>query len=183
MQVNESVWNAYQPGYVYPEFVPYLNYNVPFKPNGSSSKSNGSTKDSHGNDVCSVNINKWQHQGPETLVNPELVRKNWGMSFMMKHPKFSQCPPGWIKGEEGWCVAMQPENEAVFYTNKAFVPKIQYWDNYTNGKRGDSKRRISESTDMRSVNPLNGEYTVYYEPKETKRNQKYGLAPSKDSYL
>ena len=64
------------------------------------------------------------------MVNPDIVRINWGLSFARKHGG-DPCPPGFISGDGGFCFPLQPENEQVFYTKKAFIPKNQYFKSYT----------------------------------------------------
>jgi len=173
MESNIPVWSYYQPGFVHPEFVPYLRYPV---------------KDDQGNTIY---INTWEDQGyANGLVNPYIVRKNWGMAFARKHED-DPCPPGFIPGEGGYCFPYQPENEAIFYTKKAFIPKRQYWKSYVDDSR--APQRVSESFDMRSVHPMTGEYVVYYEGcndrpyggmnKTPATNTRYGRNPTKDSYL
>ena len=76
------------------------------------------------------------------------------------------CPPGWKKDTQnlGYCVAEPLRHEPVFYTEKAFIAKKQYFDGPSEQgvvPRNGGYRRVSEQTDMRSVNPLNGHYTVY----------------------
>jgi hypothetical protein len=170
MEVNNPVYAYYQPGYVHPMFYPYV-----YDP----------IKDNNGNLTM---VNRWKVQGSPSFVNPELVRKGWGMAFANKFED-DPCPPGFIKGEGGYCFPRKPDNEPVFYTDKAFIPKRQFWDSYTEsayGKNGDPKiRRVSESFDMRSINPLNGRYDVSYLPVvQNKRHEtQYGLNPTKDSYL
>ena len=191
METDTSVWARYQPGYVDSEFVPYLRE---------------MTTDAWGN---KVEINNWKGPMPRSTVQPELVRINRGLSFMRLFEN-DPCPPGWKKDTQnlGYCVAEPLRHEPVFYTEKAFIAKKQYFDGPSEQgvvPRNGGYRRISEQTDMRSVNPLNGHYTVYYQPVQSSaptryvnptpsddmfdgswnksRQSKYAAMPVRDSYL
>lgn len=184
MEHDQTIWQMYQPGYVDPMYVPYMRTYV---------------KDPWGN---KISTNPWQVQslnpdtpipvdqfrgqngyigGPTGIVDPALFRLNWGMSFMNMFQD-DPCPQGYEKAEGGYCVKYNRDAEAVFYTDKAFVPKNQYFDSYVNTSL--QERRVSEQTDLRSVNPLTGRYTVYYRPNVSDtRATRYGKMPIKDSYL
>lgn len=161
MDANGSVWQRYQPGYVDPEFVPYLRSII---------------NDPYGN---KVSINTWEKQGCPQLVSEDLVRKNWGLRFQRQFDT-DPCPLGWISGPDGYCFREPLKNERVFYTDKAFIAKRQHWDGYT--KQLD--RDISQSTDMRSVNPLTGKYTVYYRSVDSKADTRYAkpIVPDRIQY-
>jgi hypothetical protein len=163
MEVNNSVWARYQPGYVSPEFVPYLREE---------------TIDAWGN---KVEINNWKKQGSEFMVQPELVRVNKGLTFQRLFEE-DPCPVGWTKDKNnmGYCVQAPLRHEPVFYTNKAFIAKNQYWQgpgdsSPANGElnRNEGHRKISEQTDMRSVDPITGQYMVYYRPVMSAANSRY----------
>ena len=160
MEDNTSVWDYYQQGFVHPGYVPYLHKIV---------------TDKWGN---KVKINEWERQGSPSMVAPELVRRNKGMTFQRMF-ETDPCPPGWTKvpGNTGYCVQKELKHEPVFYTDKAFIAKRQYWRGYTDGTQAEaesrSTRRISEQTDLRSVNPLTGQYTIYYKPVESAANTRY----------
>jgi hypothetical protein len=146
MDTNTSVWSYYQPGFIHPEYVPYLKKKV---------------KDGWGNEV---EINTWKHQGCDGLVEPALVRVNKGLTFQRMFDT-DPCPNGWKKAAESYCVREPLKHEPVFYTDKAFIAKRQFFDGYTaNGVRGkiDSLPKASSQTDLRSVNPFTGTYVVYY---------------------
>lgn len=170
MDHNESIWDRYRPGYVDPLYVPYLRTTV---------------KDPKGN---YVNINTWEKIGYSNgMVSPDLVRINWNTSFARKHA-YDPCPVGFRSGEGGYCFPMQPEHEPVFYTEKAFLPKRQFFGSYIDQNR---TKRVSDSFDMRSVSPFTGKYTTFYEGTEDrsyagnskKRNGTiYGKNPTSDSY-
>lgn len=163
MDYNESVWHYYQPGYVHPAFVPYMVSPV---------------RDPWGN---VVEVNTWNNQGyADGSVNPALVRRNWGMKFM-KQFDTDPCPMGFAPAPGGYCTEVEIEHEPVFYTDKAFLTKNQYWNSYV--EDGTKPRRISSSFDLRSVNPLTGRYTVYYQPNLADTGITYGLSPTSDSYL
>ena len=117
------------------------------------------------------------------VVNPDLVRAGWDVGFQLLHPQ-DPCPDGWQKEADGWCRRQEQPYEPVFYTDKAFIARTQFPNGYSRPYRGE-RRRISEQTDLRSVNPLTGQYQVSFQPvvhrKTTSTN--YGGLPSKDSYL
>jgi len=153
METNTSVWHYYQPGFVHPEFFPYLREKV---------------EDYAGN---IVSINPWEKQGClGTLVDPALVRVNKGLTFMRQFDS-DPCPNGFTKGPDSYCFREPLKGEPVFYTNKAFIAKKQYWDGY--GIQNHGARRVSEQTDMRSVNPYSGQYTVYFNPSQWSAPRKY----------
>lgn len=160
MDVNNSVWARYQPGYVTPEFIPYLREQ---------------TTDAWGNQV---EINNWKRSMPSSTVQPELVRMNLGMRFQRLF-EVDPCPPGWKKdpNELAYCIPEELRHEPVFYTNKAFIPLKQYFNGSAESGgvllRDQGYRRISEQTDLRSVNPFTGEYTVYYQPIESSAHTRY----------
>ena len=160
METNSSVWKHYQFGYVPDEFVPYLRE---------------ATTDAWGN---KVEVNNWKGPMPTSTVQPELVRINRGLSFQRLFSS-DPCPPGWVNDPEnlGYCVAETLRHEPVFYTDKAFIPMKQYFDGPADSAgvvpRNGDYRRISEQTDMRSVNPLTGHYTVYYQPVNSSAHTRY----------
>jgi hypothetical protein len=157
---NGSVWKHYQPGFVDDTFIPYLRER---------------TEDAWGNQV---EINMWKDSLPATTVQPELVRINKGMSFMKMFEE-DPCPVGFQKDpvNMGYCIKEELRHEPVFYTEKAFIPLKQYFngpaDNGGVRKRVEDYRRVSEQTDMRSVNPMNGQYTVYFQPLQSSSNTRY----------
>lgn len=171
MEHDQTIWSHYQPGYVDPMFVPYLRTYI---------------QDPWNNQIST---NTWERQslGPKSngyrtgIVDPALFRLNWGQSFMNMFAD-DPCPPGFEKAAGGYCVKSSRDAEPIFYTDKAFVAKNQYFNGYADTT--NQERRISEQTDLRSVNPLTGHYTVYYRPNPGNRNcTRYGKVPTKDSYL
>jgi hypothetical protein len=162
MDVNTPVWGYYQSKFVDPLFVPYLRYPV---------------RDNDGN---IVKINTWSEGAGPGLVNPALIRKNWGQDFQLIYPE-DPTPTGWVKGKDGWAVFVKPEYEPIFYTDKAYTNKRQFPEGYTD--MSYKPRRISDQFDMRSVNPITGKYTVYFEPKISDPSSRYGKNPTRDSYL
>jgi hypothetical protein len=153
MKTNQPVWARYNPGYVDEEFVPYLRDKVP---------------DAWGN---IVSINNWEQQGCEGgMVEPALVRKNWGLRFQRMFDS-DPCPNGFMKTEDSYCVREPLKGEPVFYTPKSFIARRQFWDGYATANPG--ARRVSEQTDLRSVNPLTGDYTVYYGASQWSAPRKY----------
>ncbi len=150
METNQSVWKRYQKGYVDDAYVPYLREIV---------------NDSRGN---KVSINKWEKQGcVGGLIDPALVRVNKGLTFQRMFED-DPCPSGFKKdvNEPSYCVRIPPRHEQVFFTDKAFIPQNQYWPGYSDGNAtrnsGGSVPKSSNTFDLRSVNPLTGNYTVYY---------------------
>lgn len=163
MLANVSPWSYYSPGFVHPDFVPYLRER---------------TTDRWGNQV---EINSWKQQGPSSTVQPELVRINKGMTFQRMFES-DPCPPGWQKTPDssGYCTQMPLRHEPVFYTDKAFIAKNQYWEgpgdpSCAKGElsRTAGIREISEQSDMRSMNPLTGQYKVYFQPLESSGKVRY----------
>src|SRR5437868_4272621 len=127
METNLSVWDYYQPGFVHPEFVPYLREKV---------------KDGWGN---TVSINTWEKQGcVPSMVEPALVRVNKGLTFQKMFDS-DPCPNGFTKAADSYCVREPLKGEPVFYTDKAFVAKRQFWNGY--GDINPGPRRVSEQTD------------------------------------
>lgn len=166
MDVNLSVWDTYLPEYVHPDFVPYLRYD----------SLDGLTT-----------YNSWSLQGnPNGLYSPGQVRKGWGQAFQLLHPD-DPCPNGTIKDPKtGWCYPEQPENIPIFYSKDAFVPKRQFWNSYVSQPSRDSEKfqpRISSNFDMRSINPYNGKYMVYFNSKTDDSYGRYGKNPTSDLYL
>lgn len=156
MITNEGVWDYYQPGFVHSSYVPYLH---------------SKTKDAWGN---TVKINNWEKQGPSSTVQPELVRINKGLKFQKLHEE-DPCPNGFRKDPDnlGYCEIAPLVHEPVFYTDKAFIAKKQFWrgpsdpvQNSANGERSRTQgyRNVSEPTDMRSIDPITGQYAIYYHP-------------------
>ena len=78
-------------------------------------------------------VNRWElaNVKPSSdLVENALVRKGWRWGFQRKHPTYP-CPNGWTPGVDGWCEWAQEEFEPIFYTDKAFLTKNQYWNGYS----------------------------------------------------
>jgi hypothetical protein len=154
MLTNEGVWSYYQPGFVHSAYVPYLRVK---------------DTDAWGN---KVEINTWEEQGPKSMVQPELVRINQGLRFQKMFEE-DPCPVGFTKDPNnlGYCQVAPLRHEPVFYTDKSFIAKKQYWQgpgdpSQAKGElnRNENFREISEQTDMRSVNPITGQYQVVYHP-------------------
>jgi hypothetical protein len=163
MEYNYSVWDYYQPDFVDPGYAPYIRAPV---------------KDEYGNVVMT---NTWDRiPCPNGLVNPALFRKDWGLRFALLHPD-DPCPPGFEKTADSYCIRKPLDYEPIMYTEKAFVPRNQYWSGYTS--RNNVPRDGSDQFDMRSVNPLTGMYTVYYRSNPPPNSGAYGRCPSKESYL
>jgi hypothetical protein len=167
METNESVWTRYQPGYIDDLYFPFHR-----------------TKqtDRWGNEVS---INKWEKQGcVGSLVEPALVRVNKGLTFQRMFDT-DPCPSGFVKSKEepSYCVRVTPKHEQVFYTDKAFIPKRQYWAGYSasEGTRNSTLepdkggvRPPSNTFDMRTVSPFTGNYTIYYESNKASSPVRYG---------
>ncbi len=168
MDAELPVWNYYprdDQSFMDPLYVPYIRTLVK-TPGG----------------LCGVNT--WAKQGyADGFVHPELVRKGWGLGFQRMHPdKDLSCPEGWTSGKDGWCAENEPEFQGTFYTDKAFVPKYQYWDSYAPKLINPRAKQISEF-DMKSVNPFTGNYVIYFNPEPSSMTMKYGSLASKDSLL
>ena len=168
MDINLPVWGYYPKNdqyFIDPLYAPYMRELV-------------ETDDG----ICEVNM--WKKQGyPDGFVNPALVRKGWGLSFQLMHPDKDPCPDGWTKGEDGWCVANQPEfGDHGLYSKDAFVPKYQYWGSYAPRLANPLYKQINEF-DKKSVSPATGNYVVYQNPAPASNREIYGHLPAKDSYL
>jgi len=172
MDINLPLWGYYPKDnkkFIDPLYVPYQTTKVTTDVDGFEQE-------------CEVN--PWPKQGYASgEVNPALVRRGWGLSYMRMHPdKDRKCPEGWTEGEFGWCASGEPEFKGTLYTNKAFVPAYQYWGGYAPRIKDPMKRRINEF-DNRSVNPWTGDYVLYHTPFPSSMRNKYGSMPSKDSLL
>lgn len=175
METDLNTWDYYQPGWVHPDFVPYMRKEI---------------TDAYGKKIT---VNSWQQQGSPLNVNPALVRKNWRLNFLRKSG-YDPCPPGFHKAAGGYCEQdwIEEEHIPVFYTDKAFIAKRQFWAKDQSLVRGQPMPPLSSSqTDLRSVNPITGKYTIYYDPvkredrKKTSKQQptQYIRSATKDSYL
>ena len=169
MQTNLPVWGYYPKDdsyFIDPMYAPYMRELV-------------RTADGQ---ICEVNPSKKQGY-PDGFVNPSLVRKGWGLDFQLMHPDKDPCPEGWTKGEDGWCVANQPEfGDHGLYSKDAFVPRYQYWGSYA-PRLANARYKEINQFDQRSVSPWTGNYVVYNHPKPASNREVYGHLPSKDSYL
>jgi hypothetical protein len=163
MKNNVSVWDYYQPNFVAPEYAPYLRRYV---------------QDRDGN---TISINTWEKQGCGDLVAPELVRANKGMTFQ-KLFESDPCPTGFKKAPMGYCVEEPLRHQPVFYTDKAFIAKRQFWEGYTT----PVPDRISEQFDMRSVNPLTGQYDIPYlsvvQGSHVRYSRPFSVFPEKEKF-
>lgn len=213
MEINNiSVFDYYKKDWVHPEFVPYLRAN---------------RVDNWGN---KVDVNLWSHQGAPQLVDDQLTRINYGMRFQRMWESDS-CPPGWKKAPphadgkpSAYCERDNLPFQPVLYTDKAFIAKRQNFNGYTKpniqaqkvmNARSDNQPQlnmtyndlkqtnVSDTFDMRSINPFTGHYVEYFGAKphhrtryinpnavdglrgEWYRNEQsnYGSLPMSDSYL
>lgn len=177
MEVNLPVWSYYTPGFVDPLYQPYQTHDI-------------STPDG----VCKVNT--WKQQGyANGFVNPDLVRKGWGLDFQLQHPDTDSCPQGWVKHispdgtQTGWCVSSKPDyGEYGLYSKYAFVPKYQYFSGYTIPNNTD-QNEVNEF-DRKSVSPFTGNYisTKSYQQSMTRSQdqrfrQKHQKLPSQYSLI
>jgi hypothetical protein len=162
MITNTPIWAYYQPGFVDPLYVPYMKTPVD---DGEGGK---------------VPINTWAKQGSYVMFPKELVRKGWGMKYQRIFYD-DPCGSAWEK-DGMFCKQKDLEYEPIFYTEKAFIPRIQHWNAYGT-KSCDERRNVSEPTDMRSVNPLTGRYEVSFPPRPKIKGTRYMLSPTTDSYL
>lgn len=169
MLINLPVWDYYPKDdkkFIDPMYVPYQRTLV-------------KTKDGQ---MCPVNT--WAVQGyADGFVNPDLVRRGWGLDFQLLHPDKDPCPEGWTKGEDGWCTSSEPEfGDHGLYSEYAFTPKYQYWDSYTQRTNNAFVREINEF-DNRSINPSTGNFVSYNTSYPSTTTTNYGKLRSKDSYL
>jgi len=177
MDGNTSVWTQYQPGYVHPLYVPYQREK---------------TTDRWGNEIL---LNTWKKNdcagaGLSGMVDPNLLRVNKGLTFQRMFDS-DPCPAGFKKSktDQTYCIRDPPKHEQVFFTDKAFIPKRQYWGGYAseegvrNSARpgftglpegGPSLPRSSSTFDMRSISPLDGRYTVYFDSNKSAADVRYG---------
>lgn len=141
--------------------------------------------------VCKHEINTWKKNGSSSMVHSGHIRKGLNMDFLRVHPS-DPCPGGWTDVGDGFCSRThQQAHESNFYTDKQFAVKHQYHDGYSISQRDQiSKIKLnnydlknSETFLNRSVNPHSGEYVVYHESKFHPRSSKYGIVPSRHSYL
>jgi len=125
------------------------------------------------------------------MVSPGEVRAGWGHDFLKMYPS-DPCPKGWVDVGDGFCTREYTQGqESEFSTPKHFAAKYQYFNSYTVGPR--DRARIDKLKDLdvknsqpflnRSVNPYTGHYVVYYDPIPPKSSTKYGISPSRFSYL
>lgn len=166
MDTNLSVWGYYPKDdkpFIDPLYVPYQYKNVATE-----------------NGVCPVNT--WAGMGCyDGMVNPGLVRKDWGWSFQRMFPDKDPCPPGFTEGMDGWCVKEAPEFDPNYglYSKHAFVPMYQYWNGYGTNEISTELTEL----DPKSINPFTGNFVVYTKPRPNTNTFKYMKTPSKDSYL
>lgn len=165
MNVNLPVWEYYRKGYADPDFEPYQKI---------------ITKDRWGNEVA---INPTKVQGCAGLVEPEIVRINKGLIFQRKFDT-DPCPNGWKKPtgknqqdaiSQSFCVREEIRHEPIFYTDKAFIAKNQYFASVVGKEIDDpSKQSYSNEFDLRSIDHNTGKYHIWYQSKpSSERYQKY----------
>jgi hypothetical protein len=170
MLTNTSVWTRYQPGYIDELVAPFQRKKV---------------IDRWGNEVS---INTWEKLPPVPspecpgLIEPALLRVNKGLTFQRMF-ETDPCPSGFVKSKEepSYCVRVTPKHEQVFYSDKAFIPKRQYWKGYSDGNATrnsssgpEAQRSPSSPFDMRTVDPFTGNYTIYYESNKSASQTRYG---------
>lgn len=155
MDMNYSVWHHYRPNHVDPLYQPYQ-------------KREYQTQDGQ---TCNYNPYK-PEVGPD--VYPEHIRHGWGQAFQNKHSTWP-CPDNFVKGEDNWCHPQEREFEPIFYTEKAFVPAVQFTDSPTYGYKHNN-------FDMRTVHPSTGLYEVYHKGHQP-RNGEYKSISSRHSFV
>jgi hypothetical protein len=133
--------------------------------------------------MCPANRWKDANQGEPPVIYPELVRQGWGMKFQKMFDHFP-CPPGFNNIGDGFCAPYVPENESIFYTDKAYTVRDQYWKGYTQAPMCSNNDRIHRHSpfDQNSVNPFTGEFQTYF-PAVTNKCTDYRRNASKDSLL
>lgn len=171
MLYNASVWDYYPKNdskYLSPMYAPY-------QPWFSRAKDG---------QICPA-PSPFAPQGySDGFVNEGLVRKGWGLSFMLKHTD-DPCPAGWTKESDGMCYENEPEFGSYgngLYSENAFVPKYQYWNGYTQSNKNAFVREINEF-DNRSINPFTGEMISYITSYPAQSTTGYGKLRSKDSLI
>jgi len=184
MNINLPVWDYYKPDFIDPMYVPYQkvqqriyspNRDCPFTPETTFDGMNA--YDDRGEIVpkdnpqvfqtCDINPFKMQN-GMGCSTTECLVRKGWGYSFQRKHSWYP-CPMGFTPGEDRWCYTVDPEFEPVLYTDKAFLPKNQYWNSPSdiNYRQSNLKETAFQrnSFDFRSTNPYTGNFQQSFKSK------------------
>ena len=142
MDANVSVWDYYRDGYVDPTFQPYRKVTTPNQQCVSGHNSHNPYKTSPGPDIF-----------------PETIRNGWGRTFKLKHDRWP-CPTGYIK-EGGWCHPAKPEFTPIFATKDGFRPRV----NFTAERA--PPRRSRNAFDLKSVNPITGQYVDNYASKQS----------------
>ena len=183
MEVNLPVWKYYEDGFVDPMYVPYQ-------------KSWTQIRNNCG-DCVDWPTNTWQ-KFPigGGLASAGQTRRGRGLTFQLEHPD-DPCPMGWKRADcgevdTGYCVKEELEFEPVFYTEKAFIPKNQYWNGYDSCSKGYNSEKLNcpkkgcgidgDALSMRSISPYTGKW-MPYKGKPNKTTSKYATAGTPSSYL
>ncbi len=198
MDINLPILGYYPENdlkFIDPMFVPYQTAKLPID-----------------QDKCFINASTWKNMGNPNYVHPDHFRMDWNLDMQKLHPN-DPCPAGWMdKGENNaLCTRVpDPAMQGSFYTDQQFAVQYQYPNGYTLDSRYGSTslppkqlenrlltphRNIlpvfeqkNDSTDSptfkaASLNPRTGNYTLYYNVKQTGKEGKYGILPSRWSYL
>lgn len=173
METNLPIWAHYQPGFIDPLFRPYTRTDAL----------------DHRKRMININRTPYTSLAPSGPIDPGMVRRGWGLRFQLMHPN-DPCPSGFTKDpSDGYCYRHEPEFEQVFYSDKAFLARNQFWGGFVDSKPGPfgteqstPAYRPSNEFDLRSVDPLTGYYHVYY-PGHNIAKQPYASLTTRDSYL
>lgn len=177
MQHNQPLISYYPSDdskFVDPMYVPYQRKNMPIQGEG-----------------CYHPVNTWKKHGCPEMVHPDHIRRGWNMDFLRIHPN-DPCPAGMVDIGNGYCSrTYQQAHESNFATSEHFAAKYQYHNGYTISPQDyESRKRLtvydipnSEPFLNRSANPHTGQYVVYHDPLPNQASQKYGIMPTRHSYL
>lgn len=120
---------------------------------------------------CPDEVNTWKKLGRYPDINQGTIRKGLGLSFQRMFAA-DPCPVGWTPGSgENWCHQAQPEFIPLFYTDKAFLPKNQYWEG--NFQQDCAKRYRNKNFDNHTVSPFTGLRSQGYIPFQESGMTKY----------
>jgi len=174
MNHNQPIISYYPPDdtkFIDPLYVPYQRVAVPIK---------------GGND-CFLSVNTWKRHGCLELDYPERLRSGMNQDFLRTYLT-DPCPEGWTPTRDGFCArSYSQSHESNFFTDKALSPQ-QYHNGYTidskdHISRAKLEKHVSDTSLNRSINPHTGRYVVYHESKPHPLSKKYGISPTRHSYL
>ncbi len=142
MYANLPVWKYYEKGFVDPLYALYQKKRVAGRDQSTGRR-------------VGVDINPYTPAASPMYSNPNLERKGWSLSFQRQF-SYDPCPASWTPGADGWCFLSDTENDmGIFYTDKAYIAPIQYFDGYTKGVQWEQG---INNFDNRSVSPFTGQF-------------------------